>query len=238
MENKDNKNFWDKSTKLLVLSNFIIIIFAILEGWSLSNVLWIYWSQSIIIGYFNYKRILKLENFTTENFKLNGRSVNPTESTKKQVANFFLMHYGFFHFGYFMFLNIGHSLSFSENDTGFSFIITILAFIASIITFYFNHKASYELNYQEDLKGKVNIGTLMFMPYARIVPMHLIIIFGGMFVVSGSIDGVSISSMITLIFFLLLKTIADVIMHKIEHSFLRKNITNSKPQITINSNIG
>jgi len=232
MENKDNKNFWDKSTKLLVLSNLIIIFFAILEGWNLSNVLWIYWSQSVIIGYFNYKRILKLENFTTENFKMNGQSVNPTESTKKQVANFFLMHYGFFHFGYFMFLNISHSFSFGENDTGFSFFIAMLAFIASIATFYFNHKASHELNYQEDIKGGVNIGTLMFMPYARIIPMHLIIVSGGVFVVSGTIDGVSISSsIITLIFFLFLKTIADVIMHKIEHNFLRKNTINNRPQI-------
>ena len=227
MENIDNKKFWDKSTKLLVFSNIIIIIFAILEGWNLSHVLWIYWFQSVIIGYFNYKRILKLENFSTENFKMNDRSVNPTESTKKQVANFFLMHYGFFHFGYFMFLNIGHSFSFSENDTGFSVIISMLAFVASIVTFYFNHKASYELNYQEDSKGKVNIGTLMFMPYARIIPMHLIIIFGGMFVISGKVDGISISSIITLTFFLILKTITDVIMHKIEHNFLRKNKNSS-----------
>ena len=222
MKNQDNKRFWDRSTKLLVFSNIIIIIFAILEGWNLSNVLWVYWSQSVIIGYFNYKRILKLENFITENFKMNGRSFNPTESSKKQVANFFLMHYGFFHFGYFMFLNIAHSFSFGGNDTGISFIINILVFIASIITFYFNHKASHELNHQEDLKGRVNIGTLMFMPYARIIPMHLIIIFGGLFVVSGTIDGISVSSIITLTFFLILKTIADVIMHKIEHSFLRK----------------
>lgn len=122
-----------------------------------------------------------------------------------------------------MFLNIDYNLLFAENDLGFSFIISILAFVASIVTFYFNHKASYELNYQEDSKGKVNIGILMFMPYARIIPMHLIIIFGGMFVISGKVDGISISSIITLTFFLILKTVADVIMHKIEHSFLRKN---------------
>lgn len=50
----------------------------------------------------------------------------------------------------------------------------------------------------------------------------IIIIFGGVFMVSGTVDGVSVSSIVTLIFFLILKTIADVIMHKIEHSFLRK----------------
>lgn len=61
--NPENKKFWDKSTKLLVVSNIVTIVFAIIEGWDLHTLLLIYWFQSVIIGYFNYKRILKLENF-------------------------------------------------------------------------------------------------------------------------------------------------------------------------------
>lgn len=49
----------------------------------------------------------------------------------------------------------------------------------------------------------------MFYPYARIIPMHLTIIFGPAFNLS-------------LPLFLLLKTIADVIMHSVEYNVLRK----------------
>ncbi len=237
MKNLENKKFWDKSTKLLVFSNIITIIFALLEGWNLNNVLWVYWFQSVIIGYFNYKRILKLENFTTENFTIDNQPVSPTEKSKKQVADFFLMHYGFFHLIYFIFL-VGISSSSFNNYLGFSLAIGTLSFIASIFTFYYNHKTSFETNYQEDLRGKVNIGTLMFMPYARIIPMHLIIIFAGNFTSSNiniylnSIT-VPIFSTLTMLFFLSLKTIADVIMHKVEHNYLRKNIAEGSPEMVI-----
>ena len=45
-------------------------------------------------------------------------------------------------------------------------------------------------------------------PYARIIPMHLTILLGSYFV--GGAEG-------TLIIFLALKTLADVLMHMIEH---------------------
>lgn len=234
----ENKKFWDKSTKILIISNIITIIFALLEGWDLNNVLWIYWFQSLIIGYFNYKRILKLENFTTENLRMNDQPVSPTENSKKQIANFFLMHYGLFHLGYLLFLMSNFSFSFKGSYLGFSFIIAILSFVASIITFYFNHKTSFEFNYQEDLKSKINIGTLMFIPYARIIPMHLIIIFAGNLASSNiniSVNGVMfpIFSTFTILFFLSLKTIADVIMHKVEHNYLRRNITEINTEMVI-----
>lgn len=51
----------------------------------------------------------------------------------------------------------------------------------------------------------------MFFPYARIIPMHLTIIFGGMFLYLG------IGSVFVLVLFLGLKAVADLIMHIIEH---------------------
>ena len=233
--NPENKKFWDKSTKLLVISNIVTIIFVIVEGWDFHTVLWIYWFQSIIIGYFNYKRILKLKNFKTENFYINDQPVTPNEKSKKQVASFFLMHYGFFHLAYFMVLN-GFGIFTKIIDSKylvFSFAIGVLSFIASIYTFYFNHKTSFELNYQEDLKGNVNIGTLMFMPYVRIVQMHLIIIFANSSIISSDTGSNSMYSISIMLFFLLMKTAADVSMHKIEHKYLRKNAITTNPELII-----
>ena len=61
-----------------------------------------------------------------------------------------------------------------------------------------------------DLESCPNLGTLMFMPYARVIPMHLTIIFGTQ-IGDGAVW-----------LFVLLKTGADVVMHKVEHHVLQR----------------
>lgn len=58
------------------------------------------------------------------------------------------------------------------------------------------------------------LGTLMFLPYARVVPMHLTIIFGGM---------LARDSAFALLLFCSLKTAADVLMHYVEHRVLQRD---------------
>ena len=106
---KDKKNItslasvgtiWDLSLLFLLFSNILTIFFAITENWNLSTIMWIYWFQSIIIGFFNFIRILQLKEFSTEGFRINGRPAQPTQGTKIFTAFFFLFHFGFFHFSY------------------------------------------------------------------------------------------------------------------------------------------
>src|SRR3989344_7224626 len=88
----------------LLLSNFLVIILAIVQKWDTSTVLLVYWIQSIIIGFFQFLRILSLKKFSTENFKINNQPASPTTQTKIFTAFFFAFHYGFFHFIYAIFL--------------------------------------------------------------------------------------------------------------------------------------
>lgn len=53
-----------------------------------------------------------------------------------------------------------------------------LSFIALGASFIFTHARSYRDNVEANLSSKPNLGTLMFMPYLRVLPMHLVIIFG------------------------------------------------------------
>ena len=155
----------------------------------------IYWFQSLIIGGFQVKKILDLKQFSTEGFTMNGKSVEPTEKTKRETAGFLVLHYGLFHFVYFLFLAPKVFL-----------VINIFGLVA-VTSFFINHLFSYQKNKDTD-SGKIkNIGTMMFFPYARILPMHLMI--GFAFVLTGST--------FYLVVFLLLKTLADVIMHVVEH---------------------
>lgn len=157
--------------------------------------------QSIIIGFFQFLRILSLKKFSTENFKINNQPVLPTNNTKIFTAFFFIFHYGFFHFIYAIFL-----FNFFKSSQPFDF---VNLFLGGFI-FFINHFFSYYHNKIVDQQKKQNIGQLMFSPYARIIPMHIIIIFG------------AILGQSTLIVFLLLKTLADLFMHTIRHK-----ITNS-----------
>jgi len=192
----------DLSLIMLILSNILTISLAITQHWNLIIIMWIYWFQSIIIGIFNFIRILTLNNFSTENFKVNDNSVEATDSRKKGTAFFFLFHYGFFHFAYMIFMLVG-----TFSDTSIFTKQTIFLIFISIIIFLINHLFSFIKNYENDSQKKRNIGTVLFFPYARIVPMHLTIVFG-LFLATNAI---------AILFFMILKTIADVIMHQIEH---------------------
>ena len=187
------------SVVALVLSNLVTICFAVVQIWDIFEVMLVYWGQSIIIGVFNCKRILDLKQFSTKGFRVNNQPVKPTRETQVSTAWFFSIHYGFFHFGYLIFL-----LSQEKHMSG----IAIFGITICILVFLVNHRFSYRQNRQRDLSRTPNIGTIMFFPYARIIPMHFTIIFGS----SLAGDGRG-----TLIFFLGLKTLADVIMHMVEH---------------------
>ncbi|OGE33183.1 hypothetical protein A3C59_03635 [Candidatus Daviesbacteria bacterium RIFCSPHIGHO2_02_FULL_36_13] len=179
----------------LLLSNFLVIILAIVQKWDTSTVLLVYWIQSIIIGFFQFLRILSLKKFSTENFKINNQPALPTTKTKLFTAFFFMFHYGFFHFIYAIFLfNF-----FTNQSVDFTYL-----FLGGLI-FFMNHTFSYFHNRIVDQEGTQNIGHLMFAPYARIIPMHLIIIFGALLGQSA------------LVMFLLLKTLADLLLHHLKH---------------------
>ena len=184
----------------LLLTNILTIILAIYEKWDFMTILWIYWSQSIIIGFFNVIKILTLKNYSTDGFKINGNSVGPTENIKIFVAGFFSFHFGFFHFVYFIFLLTGTlGMAISQGK-----LISISAILISAVFYFVNHLFSFLTNLKQDSKKQENIGSVMFFPYLRIIPMHLTIIFG--FLLGNG-----------LLLFMILKTIADVIMHNIEH---------------------
>lgn len=187
------------TAKNLALSNLLTLVVALIANWNLWQVLWIYWAQSVTIGFFNFQRMRRLKEFTSDGFRMNGRTVPPTPESKKQVANFFAMHYGLFHLAYLLFMT-GHMTGLSAQDW--------IAISACSASFLVNHRSSARRTMDRDLARKPNIGTLLFFPYARIIPMHAAIIFG-----AAAVPG----SRAALALFIVLKTAADLAMHAVQH---------------------
>lgn len=189
--------FSDPSLYFLILTNTLVGAAVFWYQWPLINLMWIYWFQSVIIGYFNYKRMNQLEHFSTKGLKFNGRFLDESAGSKFKLSRFFVLHYGIFHLVYAIFLTV--MLAFQD---GFDF----LEILGASLGFFLNHRFSYA--HQSAYQQKApNIGLVMMYPYARIIPMHLVIILG----ISLQIESVA------LVIFVVLKTLADLVMHIIEH---------------------
>jgi hypothetical protein len=190
----------DSSVWGLLIANLGTIVLAVMQDWSLVLVMWVYWCQSVIIGLFNFWRMLTLKRFSTEGVSGSSGPVLPTQKTKREMAWFFAVHYGMFHAVYLVFLFSG---LFGDAPRFFS-----PGPLLMVLLFFINHAWSFFVNSRKETDAVPNIGTLMMLPYARIIPMHLTLVFGGMF----------IAGKFWLVFFLLLKTLADLIAHLVEHA--------------------
>jgi hypothetical protein len=185
------------STVALIAANLAMIAVALWQQWEIGVLIWIYWFQSVIIGLFQFLKIITLRNFSTEGILLNGKPVQATTKTLWSMGLFFLLHYGLFHAVYLVFLVL-------EIPTG---PVARDLIVPGALLFLINHAFSFIVNYWYDTGKPQNLGKVFVMPYARILPMHLAIIFSFAFL-----------SGFGLVLFMLLKTVADVITHIAEHA--------------------
>ena len=192
---------------LATLGGNVAILWTYFIGWiNLGELLWTYWVQSVIIGIFNFVRMMKLKQFSTAGLTSGGRPVPETPEGKRSSAIFFLCHYGFFHAGYAGFLLMEHR----EGSHLWPWLaLTALSFVVGEWFSFREHRAM-------DDRTRPNLGAMMFLPYLRIVPMHLTIILGG----------VSAAGVV----FFPLKILADVLMLLVEHNIDRKRAAGEEPE--------
>ncbi len=182
------------SALTLLVVNLGVIGLAWGGDWSLPTILTSYLAQSVIIGLFQAKKMADLKVFSTAGLKMNGHAVDPTPATRRAVVLFFLLHYGFFHAVY-----AGFVFASGRPDW--------FAVLGSTALFFANHTFSYFAGRAALAQRSANLGTMMFTPYIRILPMHIFIICGALF--AGGRHGI--------VLFMVLKTLADEAMHLVEH---------------------
>jgi len=77
----------------------------------------------------------------------------------------------------------------------------------------FAQRRTFRQQVAADAGGRPNLGVLMFLPYLRIVPMHLTIIFGA---AGGSV--------VPLLIFIPLKTLADIGLDALDRRIAEKTL--------------
>ena len=172
---------------LLLMNGYLIYYYQQQPG-EFNTIVWIYWLQSVLIGLFNFFDLLSVKNPDATSMSINSQPV--TKSSMGCAAWFFLLHYGLFHFVYAIFLLVGKS----SGVNGKLLLITAGIFVAESTIQFIRKRSTLQ-------SEKVNVGKLFFMPYLRIVPMHLMILVPSFLGITASV------------LFLVLKTAADAGMY-------------------------
>ena len=194
------KYFSDPSLLFLLAANFYCIWYYQNHRDGFATIVWIYWFQSIIIGLFNVIDLYTIKNYDSANMKLNGEPI--TAKNEGCLALFFMVHYGIFHVVYAIFLMVQQGI-----DVNGSVLLTVIAgfLVEGIISF--------RQRKQMEKYISLNIGVMFFLPYLRIIPMHLMIL-GPVFL------GWEASTI-----FLVLKTIADILSYFLYRRIFSKQYT-------------
>lgn len=180
---------------ILVINGFFITLYQS-NLQQASTIVATYYLQSVFVGIFHFIRLANLKNTNPESITVNGEPVRSPTKAKWITALFFAFHYGFFHFVYLFFLapmlvNVPGRVDF------LLVLFTLGALIIGGITETIGHVKA-------DRERPPVAGLLFFLPYVRIVPMHLFIMLAftqfepSMF-----------------LYFLLMKTGAEIITHLI-----------------------
>jgi len=204
----------DESVMGLLISNIIIIIWALYAKWDALTVMWLYWAQSVIIGLFWALRIIAHQKLYRRN------KTDPHDGPERLsllsrigTAGSFAFHYEFFHLGYLAFLCSG-VLSRSKGSQP---PMKELAIAGAV--FFASELLSFIRDARPTVQKPAEIGSFMGFPYMRILPMYLLIIIGG-FLRSSNIGG-----SLVLLIFLVLKTVADIDGHiRLRRGFFDKEI--------------
>lgn len=194
---------WDISLFSLIVTNLIVIVLATTQNWDFRTLLYIYISQTYIIGVFYFISILTKKKVTTHGININNSPISPTAANKSTIAIIFLI----------IFLIVVRFYSILLGIIKAPSVLVTL----SITLFFINHLISFLSNNKADSEKEENLKELILTPFYRILPMHFILFIGNIFNVQ-------------IIIFLILKTILDVYMHNYLHQSHQKYSKN-KPQV-------
>ncbi len=189
---------------ILILANSVPILGIIFFKWDVFSILFLYWLETIVLGFFNILKMLAIG-----------------KEKALPLIIFFIIHYLIFNGAHLMFLvavfapkNILSNLWFLNLDLIFNYLKTV---IIALIPLFISHGFSLFFNFLEPKEFlKISIVKQMFTPYKRVIIMHFIVIFTSIPVILFK------ENIIAIIFLVILKVFFDILGHIAEHYNLLK----------------
>lgn len=148
------------------------------------TLLLIYWLQSALLGFFTFLLLMRVSYFPRP------RPAGEVTTRDGCLPWFFAVHYGMFHMVYFVFLVVADVGTIDWSLVRITAAILLLSELMDFIR-----------KWQPVARSSAGGVSLMFLPYLRVVPMHLAIL------------GASFWAMSNITVFLVLKTLADAGMY-------------------------
>ena len=192
----------------LGLANALPIAGVLLLGWKVFPLVLLYWLENVVVGGFNVGKLLL------------ARPQEPAYS----VGKLFLIPFFIFHFGMFTLLHgvFVFALFGAKTLPRFDSLAELPAAIRAyhlgwgVLALVVSHGLSFYWNYFENGEyRRASLPILMMQPYARLVVLHLAVLFGGWIVLTLG------SPLLALLVLVALKTTADVRAHQAErHRFM------------------
>jgi hypothetical protein len=221
----------------LIAANAIPLIGVLFLGWSVWNILVVYWLENGIVGAFNILKIARAGGPADPAVPTTGRGPAPVQG-RAALIPFFIVHYGLFWFVHGVFvLSLPFTTGmFSDGfGPGVGPVIDVPLFedgpitgidpgagepggfdtgtiALAVVALTISHGLSYWWNF---LRGgeyrRVNPARQMFAPYGRLVVLHLTIIFGAMAIIATGASAAAVAVLVVA------KTLLDVGFHAAEH---------------------
>jgi hypothetical protein len=188
------------STLALIVANLVPVAGTLFLGWSLSDVMVLYWAESAVIGLFNIARIIVIGRWTA-----------------LFAAPFFAGHFGGFmavHFLFIYTLFVQGPGNFSDGAGDLKEVALLFTSLwPALAALFLSHGFSFFSNFigRGEYRRRT-VGDQMSEPYSRIVFMHLVLIIGGgLSLVIGQTGPVLVGVIV-------LKVLFDVRAHLKEHA--------------------
>lgn len=188
-----------ESSVALVIANLVPLVGVLFFGWSLSDLMVLYWVESGVIAFYTVLKIAIVGKL--------GALV---------AAPFFVGHFGGFMAGHFLLiyaLFIHSSRGGWTPGAGAELAAIFVPIWTSIAALFISHGVSFFTNFIQDREYEgATVSGLMTAPYNRIMVMHFTLIFGGWIIL---LIGMPTGALVIL---LALKTAVDLHAHRKEHA--------------------
>lgn len=181
----------------LIAVNLLPLSGVLFFNWSVYEVLLLYWSENLIIGIFNLAKFWTLLRRRRDYKAL-------------LLGPFFTIHYGGFALGHYVFLR-----AFFGPESGTGGELSAM-FTASFLALLASHGISFFVNFLGRREyERTTTNELMSAPYARVVVLHLTVLFGGFGVMALGEPWYALAILV------LVKLGIDIAAHRREHRHLQ-----------------